>query len=176
MSHVTQVFVDNLPSTDGTHVHDSCHTCKRVMSHRCWWMIRPRFVTYFSICKVFLGTHVHDSCHTYDPWFIKYLMDEWWHKYAWVMLHMWMSHDTQVFVDDLPSNHVKYRVSHVIYKYERVISYRNDSNYMWLSHVKYKVSHVTYKCERVMSHMGDSNHIWASHITYESVTYRIRHI
>jgi len=62
-----------------THVNESCHTCKCVMSHM--WMSH---VTHVNVsCHVMSHmtsfTHVNVSCHTCE----------------WVMSHMWMRHVTQ---------------------------------------------------------------------------------
>ena len=67
-----------------THMNESCHTRKRVISHK--WMN--------------LIAHMDESCHTYD-WVMSYIWmshvthtNESYHTYEWGMSHIWMSHVT----------------------------------------------------------------------------------
>jgi len=57
-----------------THMNESCHTYKSVMSHI--WMSHV--------------THMNESWHTYG-WVISH-MNESCHTYEWIMSHIWMRH------------------------------------------------------------------------------------
>jgi len=93
--------------SNGTNMHEPCHTYETVMAHSRSWMMCTRFVTFF--LNVWRHEHawfmarMQMSHGTYLFVMIcpRFFVDECWHKYARAMAHICMSRDAQLLLDDL---------------------------------------------------------------------------
>jgi len=98
--------VSHLCTSDGTHMNESCHTYKWVMSHIWVSHVTPTneschtYEWVMSHIRMSHVTHMNESCHTYE-WVMSHIrtshvthMIESCHIYEWVMSHIWRSHVT----------------------------------------------------------------------------------